>query len=466
VIDGSALGTVVDSLRDLPAGDYYVQGLMNVYTRFPRADGHVIWAHMDQWEGQQFNRSPGNLYSAVQQVQIDPRSNQTIPIALDQILPPLPAPQDTAWVKHVKIQSPMLTQFWGHPIFLGATVLLPAGYDQHPQQHYPVVYVQGHFSLRAPYGFTPRPSTPTARDAQRRAVYGVETGYQFYQSWTAPDFPRMIVVTLQHPTPYYDDSYAVNSVNSGPYGDAILQELIPYVETHFRVDRKPSARMLTGGSTGGWESLDLELKHPDFFGGTWTLYPDPLDLHHFQMIDLYHDGSAFLAPGGDPWEPTPRYMDRDPDGQPRTTVEQMSRMEAVLGTHGRSDQQFDVFFSTFGPIGDDGYPVALWDLRTGAINPTAVAYAREHGYDLTAYLKQNWPTLGPKLVDKIHVYVGDMDTYYLNLGVYDMQNFLATTENPHVPGVFVYRRPEKPHGWNGGMTNADMLRQIYAAVRP
>ncbi|HXE31745.1 MAG TPA: alpha/beta hydrolase-fold protein [Terriglobales bacterium] len=466
VVDASAAGFPLASLSKLPAGDYYVQGLLNVYTRFPRADGHVIWAHMDQWEGQHFNRSPGNLYSAVRKIHWDPAASATVDLSLDHAIPPLAPPADTVWVKHVKIQSPMLSKFWGHPIYLGATILLPAGYDQHPQQSYPVVYDQGHFGLNPAFRFSTTPHTPTARERELRAVDGVETGYEFYQEWTAPGFPRMIVVSFQHPTPYYDDSYAVNSVNSGPYGDAILQELIPYVETHFRIVRKPSARMLTGGSTGGWESMALELHHPDFFGGTWTFYPDPLDFHHFQSVNLYDDPNAFLAPASDPWAPAPRYMMRQPDGQPLVTYRQMSQDEAALGTHGRSGEQLDVFFATFGPIGADGYPVGLWDLKTGQINRAAVAYARDHGYDLTAYMQQHWATLGPKLVGKIHVYVGDMDTYYLNLGVYGMQDFMKTTQNPHYEGAFFFGRPEKPHGWNGGMTNGELLRQIAQAVRP
>ncbi|MGH9482423.1 MAG: alpha/beta hydrolase-fold protein, partial [Terriglobales bacterium] len=353
VVDATAPGFPVTSLAQLPAGDYYVQGLLNVYTRFPRADGHVIWAHMDQWEGQQFSRSPGNLISAVQRVHLDPAQGQTITLALDRVIPPLPPPQDTAWVKHVKIQSPMLSKFWGHPMYLGATVLLPAGYAQHPTQHYPVVYLQGHFGLGAPYGFNPAPSAPTAAQQRMRALLGRETGYEFYQSWTAPDFPRMLVVTFQHPTPYYDDSYAVNSVNIGPFGDAILKELIPYVETHFRILRQPSARMLSGGSTGGWESLALEVKHPEFFGGTWTFYPDPLDFHHFQSVDLYDDANAFVAPASDPWLPAPRYMMRQPDGQPLVTFQQMSQDEAALGSRGRSGEQLDAFFAVFGPIGGE-----------------------------------------------------------------------------------------------------------------
>ncbi|MGH9486845.1 MAG: alpha/beta hydrolase-fold protein [Terriglobales bacterium] len=465
VIGSSALGTVMPNLRGLPAGDYYVQGLMNVYTRFPRSDGHVIWAHMDHWGGQQFNTSPGNLISAVQKINLDPKHKQTIQLSLDQVLPPHHPPQDTEWVKRIKIQSPMLTKFWGHPIFMGATVLLPKGYAAHPKQTYPVVYIQGHFNLRPPYGFNPTPSRPNARSAYMRQVFGLETGYQFYQEWTSASFPRMILVTFQTPTPYYDDSYTVNSANSGPYGDAIMQELIPYVETHFRIDRKASARMLTGGSTGGWESMNLMLKHPDFFGGTWTLYPDPLDFHHFQMVDAYNDTNAFWAPGLGPWLKTPRYMSREPDGQPLVNYEQMSQAEAVEGSDCRSGQQLCAFFASWGPISSEGYPVPFWNLRTGVINHQAVDYARDHGFDLTAYMKKNWPTLGPKIVNKIHVYVGDMDTYYLNLGVYDMQNFMKTTTDPHYEGTFVFGRPEKPHGWNGGMTNGQLLRLIYQSVR-
>lgn len=477
VIDSSALGYPVDSLAKLPAGDYYVQGLINVYTKFRRSDGHTIWAHMDHWDGQHMSLSPGNLYSAVQFVHIDPSRATVIRLSLDEVIPPIRMPADTVWVKHVKIQSPLLTRFWGHPIYLGATVLLPAGYDQHPNMRYPVVYDQGHFGLAPPFRFTTTPSAsqpPGMKQMlaafgvksrkQMRSVLGIESGYQFYESWSGANFPRMIVVTFQHPTPYYDDSYVVNSVNAGPYGTAITQELIPYIESHFRIIREPYARVLTGGSTGGWESLDLQVKYPDLFGGTWTFYPDPLDFHHFQMVDLYNDPNAFVAPLGDEWQHVDRYMMRRRDGQPLVTYRQMSQYEAVLGSHGRSGEQLGAFFASFGPISSDGYPVPLWNLRTGVINHAAVDYARDHGYDITAYLRKNWSRIGPKLVGKIHVYVGDMDTFYLNLGVYDLQAFMQTTQNPHYAGTFVFGRPEKPHGWNGGMTNAQLIEQIAAAV--
>src|SRR2546429_429207 len=286
VIDGGALGYPVSSLEEIPAGDYYVQGLLNVYAEFHRADGHTLWLHDDQWEGQQFNKAPGNLVSAVRKVHLDPTRSDTIRLELARVLPPIELPPDTKWVKYVKIQSKLLTAWWGRPIYLGATVLLPRGYDADTGRRYPTVYQQGHFTLNPPFGFSTDSSAETPEQrAARLARSAREPGFEFYQAWSAANFPRLIAVTFQHPTPYFDDSYAVNSVNNGPYGDALLTELIPYLEQRFRMIREPWARLLTGGSTGGWEALALQVYHPDFFGGTWVLYPDPVDFRNYELVN-------------------------------------------------------------------------------------------------------------------------------------------------------------------------------------
>ena len=408
VIDAGTLGYPVTSLRDLPAGDYYVQALLNVYTEFHRSDGHVIWAHMDQWEGQRFNRSPGNLVSEVQRVHLDPAAGYTVKLSLSKVLPPVQVPADTKWVRQLKIQSDLLTKFWGHPMYLGATVLLPKDYDSHPNVYYPVVYVQGHFDLEAP---TPDARTHFAteddtaldrRDHERFGSMGIGTGYQFYQSWIAGNYPRVILVTFEHPTPYFDDSYAVNSANNGPYGDAIMNELIPAVEEHYRIIRKPYARMLTGGSTGGWESLALMAYHPKFFGGTWTMYPDPIDFRHYDLVNIYDDDNAFYEPGHE-WVGPERYFQRRPTDQPLQTVKHESQLEAVLGSHGRSAQQFDIWEDVYGPVGDDGYPKDIWDKATGKIDHSVALYMRDHGYDLRYYIETNWPKIGPDLVGKLHL---------------------------------------------------------------
>jgi len=456
VIDRSTLGYPTHSLADLPAGDYYVQALVNIYTKFHRSDGNTIWAHMDQWEGQQFNRSPGNIYSKVRRAHLDPAAGFDIKLSLTQVIPPVKVPADTAWVKRIKIKSKLLSKFWGRPIYLGAVVLLPRGYDSHPDSYYPVIYEQGHFGLEPPFRFSTTDEEGSRSWTNLMRSYNIETGYQFYQAWNSDSFPRMIAVTFQHPTPYFDDSYAVNSANNGPYGDAIMTELIPYVETHFRIIRKPYARVLTGGSTGGWESLALQVFHPEFFGGTWTLYPDPVDFRHDQLINIYSDGNAFFAPGHR-WLRAVRPLRRGTDGQVTATEQQQSQLEDVLGSHGRSGQQLEAWEAVYGPVGKDGYPKPLWDKHTGKIDHSVANYMREHGYDLTEYLRRNWPKIGPRLVGKIHINVGDMDNYYLNLACYDLQRFLESTTHPYYDGEFKYGRPEKGHGWQS-TTQETMVR--------
>ncbi|HEY2025809.1 MAG TPA: alpha/beta hydrolase-fold protein, partial [Gemmatimonadaceae bacterium] len=335
VVDASAPGFPLRSVAELPEGDYYVQAVMNVYTDFHRADGHTIWAHMDQWEGQHFTESPGNLMSAVRRVHVGRGS--VISLQLTRVVPPVVVPEDTRWIKHVKIQSTLLTKFWGRPMYLGAVVLLPAGYDEHPDVRYPVDYEQDHFSLAAPYHFQTTPPVPvTEREAGSRAwIVNLRRneGYQLFRDWSSADFPRMLMVTFLHPTPYYDDSYAVNSANNGPYGDAIMTELIPYIESHFRIIPQGYARVLSGGSTGGWESLALQAYHPDFFGGAWVYYPDPVDFHRWVTTDVYTDTSAYLAEGTR-WLPHERPFMRTPEGQPMLTARQLDQIETALGTHG------------------------------------------------------------------------------------------------------------------------------------
>ncbi len=472
IIGDTTLGYPIAHLPDLPAGDYYVQGLLNVYTQVRRSDGKTIWVHWDQGEGQQFNRSPGNLYSAVQRVHLDPKAGYEVTVSLANVIPAIPPPVDTKWVKHVKIASTLLSKFWGQPVYLGATVLLPQGYDTHRAVRYPVIYEQGHFGLDPPLEFSPErtPLPPGVVTLLKR--YNLETGYDLAQSWSAPSFPRMIAVTFQHPTPYFDDSYAVNSANNGPYGDAILTELIPYLETHFRMIRRSYARVLTGGSTGGWESLALQVFHPDFFGGTWTLYPDPVDFHHYDLVNAYDDTNAFVLTVDHPgtflepkteWLHPERPIMRANDGRLLLTVRQFSQLEEVLGTHGRAGEQLAAWEAVYGPVGADGYPKSLWDKRTGHIDHAVAQYMKDHGYDLRAYLERNWTRIGRTLVDKIHVDVGDMDNFYLNLAVYDLDAFLSATKHPAARATFRYGRPEKGHGWQH-TSRAGLVREMAAFI--
>ena len=462
VIDNTSKGYPIARLSELPSGDYFAQAVLNIYTKFNRADGHKVWAHDDQWEGQHFNWSPGNLLSEVQAVHIDHSKPTTFRFELTHRIPPVVVPPDTQWVKRIKIQSPSLSKFWGQPIFLGATVLLPRGYEENPTTLYPTVYVQGHFSLEPPFGFTTERSAESEvaqRDRLRRTV---ETGFEFYEAWNSDNFPRFIAITLQHPTPYFDDSYLVNSVNHGPYQDAITNELIVELERGFRMIPKSYARLLTGGSTGGYEALSAQVHQPDFYGGTWVFYPDPIDFRALFQVNIYEDENAFKAPGYY-WLAPDRYAFHADDGQPLQSMRQLSQLHDALGTKGRSGEYLEAWEAAFGPIGSDGYPRPLWNRATGKIDREVAAYWRDQGYDLRHHLEKNWKTIGPSLVGKIHLYCGDMDNYFFNLPVYMLESFLEGTREPNYGGTFSYGRPMKGHGWRP-MNNADLLRAMSAHI--
>jgi hypothetical protein len=430
-------GHPVASLRDIPVGDYWVQPFVNVYTRFPRADGHTVWMHMDQWEGQNWKRSPGNLYGDPVRLHIDPNASAPVRLVADKVVPPITPPADTEMVKRIRIQSEILTKWWGHPIFIGATILLPKDYDKHPDVKYPVNYNQGHFSTGAPGGFG--------------------RGGEFDRLWTAEDTPRFIYVTLQHPSPYYDDSYGVNSANNGPFGDAIMQELIPAIETKFRVIREPWARMLSGGSTGGWIALAHQVFYPDFYGGTFASCPDAVDFNYHQIVNIYRDPNAYFIDTG--WLKIDRPTERRPDGNIVSMMKDENHYELTVGDKSRSGGQWDIWEATYSPVGTDGYPTRIWDKQTGAIDHSIAEKWKK--YDLLDVLKTNWTTLGPKVANKINVYIGDQDSYYLNDAVENLNSFLTTATNPKWTGEIVFQR-KAPHCW--GPRPAELLQKMSAQI--
>ncbi|MCH8286213.1 hypothetical protein IIB79_06750 [candidate division KSB1 bacterium] len=435
-IDGSTLGYPFENLADLSEREYYLQAVLNIYTKFERSDGKTVWIHMDQWEGQNWRRSPGNLYSDVQKITINPAGSGTYEFEVSNVIPPIEPPTDTDWVKSIKIQSDILTEFWGHPIYIGARVLLPKGYNERPNVQYPTLYYQGHFSLGNPMRFNENGDDPVSRD------------------WMSENFPRFLVVTIQHPSPYFDDSYAVNSVNNGPFGDAIHQELIPEIERQFRAIPESYARVLTGGSTGGWESFALQVFYPDFYGGTWSFSPDPLDFRNVEGINIYEDKNAFYKEHE--WYKVPTANTRfSENGEVRLTTKQRITMELVNGTKGRSGQQLDIWSAVNGPLGDDGYFKPLFDKKTGVIDPDVAQYWKEN-YDMRYILERDWKTLGPKLVGKLHVFAGRMDNYYLNIGVYHMEEFLESTRDPYYAGSFNYGA-RGGHGWRP-FNSAELIR--------
>ncbi len=463
IFDASILGYPVESLAQLSAGTYNVQALLHRYETFRRADGHVVKLPMDRGEGQQWNRAPGNLYSAPRKILLDPARDEVVHMVLDKVIPPIPDPPETKYIKHVRIESQLLSKFWGRPMHLGAHVLLPEGFDAHPEARYPLMIFHGHFPANLS-GFREQPPDANLKceysdrfklDCYNRIVQ--QAAHDFYREWTGPDFPRVLAIEIQHANPYYDDSYAVNSENLGPYGDAIVKELIPHIEKKYRGLGQGWARFLYGGSTGGWEALAAQIFYPDDFNGCYAACPDPIDFRAYTVVDIYKDKNAYWYDGA--FKRVPRPGHRDYLGHLSSTLEQMNRMELVLGTKSRSGGQWDIWEAVYSPAGPDGYPKRIWDKRTGEIDASVAAYWKEK-YDLSHILQRDWERgLGKKLAGKIHLYVGDMDNYYLNNAVYLTEGFLKGTKNPPYGGVVDYG-DRAEHCWNGDQTRANAYSRL------
>jgi hypothetical protein len=462
VFEGDVLGFPARSLADLPAGTYRVQALLHRYETFRRADGHVVKLPMDRGEGQQWNKAPGNLYSTPKEVALDPAKAETVALVLDQVIPPIPEPATTKYVKHERILSERLTKFWGRPMHLGAHILLPEGWDTHPNARYPLVINHGHFpdTIGGWREEPPDPNLPP-KYSERFKWEGYnrteqELAYQLYKDWTSPGYPRYLLVEIQHANPYYDDSYAVNSQNLGPYGDAITYELIPYLEKKYRAIGAGWARFMYGGSTGGWEAMAAQVFYPDEYNGCWAACPDPIDFRQYTVVNIYEDENAYFWKGPFGKVATPAH--RDYLGHLQATVEQTNRLELVLGTKGRSGGQWDIWQAVYSPVGPDGYPAPIWDKRTGVIDKKVAAFWKEN-YDLVAILQRDWNKgLGQKLTGKIHIYVGEADNYYLNNAVYLAEDFLRTT-NPFYAGQIDYG-PRAEHCWNGDHTRPNAISRL------
>lgn len=462
MFDASVLGYPLKSLAEMKPGAYWVQALLHKYETFRRSDGHTVKLPRDRGEGQQWNRAPGNLYSVPKKIVIDPRKSAVIKISLEQEIAPIEPPKDTKYLKHVKMKSELLSKFWGRPMELGACVLLPEGFDTHPEARYPLMIFHGHFPQTFG-GFRETPPDPNLKPdySKRFNLHGYnkivqEHAYQFYKEWTGPNFPRFIIIEIQHANPYYDDSYAVNSANLGPYGDAITFELIPFIEKQFRGLGAGWARFLYGGSTGGWEALAAQVFYPEEYNGCFAACPDPIDFRAYTVVDIYRHKNAYYDEG--PFKKVARPGKRNYLGEVSTTLEQLNQLELVLGTNGRSGGQWDIWEAVYSSVGANGYPQPLWNKVTGEIDHKVAEYWREN-YDLGHILKRDWAKLGSKLEGKIHIYCGDMDNYYLNNAVYLVEEFLESTKNPYYNGEVDYG-DRAEHCWNGDHTRPNAISRL------
>ena len=459
--NSNLLAYPINQLKDLPNGDYYVQAFLHKYETFKMATGFELKLPMDQGEGQKWNISPENLYSNPQKVNI--QKNNFVEIKLNNEIPKIEPIEDSNYIKHIKIQSKLLSEFWGRPMFLQANVLLPKGFKKTGSKRYPLMVFHGHFpnTFR---GFRNKPPDAPKKDSIFNERFGI-TGYKFiqeneaynfYKQWISKSFPRFMVIEIQHQNPYYDDSYAVNSANLGPYGDAITYELIPYIENMFDGIGEGWGRFLYGGSTGGWEALAAQVFYPKEYNGCFAACPDPIDFRAFTIVDLYKDKNAYYDEGEFMRNLRPGI--RDGIGRIKAYLKDINRREYVLGSNGRSGDQWDIWQAVYSPVGENGYPKPIWDKLSGEIDKEVANYWKEN-YDLRYIMERDWSEIGKDLKGKINIYCGDMDNYYLNNAVVLTEKFLEKTSNPYYNGEVDYGNGAE-HCWNGDQENPNHISRL------
>lgn len=460
-IDPETFAYPVGSVEEIPAGEYTIQALLHKYETFDLSTGHTVKLPMDQGEGQHWNISPKNIYSKPFQVSLGNSSSITLNITEE--IPPIEPEADSDYIKHIKIQSKLLSEFWGRPMFLQANVLVPHNFNPDSDTEYPLMIFHGHFP-KTFGGFRTEPPNASPEDGIYNSRFGI-TGYEYiqqkeaydlYQQWISPNFPRFIAIEIQHQNPYYDDSYAVNSANLGPYGDAITYELIPHIEELYNGVGEGWGRFVYGGSTGGWEALAVQVFYPKEYNGAFAACPDPIDFRAYTAVNLYEDQNAYYSDGA--FRKTFRPGMRDGKGMLKSSLRDMNHRELALGTYGRSGDQWDIWQAVYSPTGEDGYPKPIWDKYSGEIDHEVANYWKEN-YDLRHIMERDWDKLGPDLQGKIFLYCGDMDNYYLNNAVKLTEEFLESTTDPYYDGEVDYGDGAE-HCWNGDQENPNHISRL------
>jgi Putative esterase len=405
-IDGSALAFPTP-LKELPKGDYYVSAVMD------RDLGGIS-----------FSAGEGNVYAKAARHTLDPAVSGPVALKLDRVYKARPF-AETDTVKLVDIESVLLTKFHGRPMRMRAGVVLPPSFAKEPERRYPVVYSVPGFS--------------------GNHLGALRAG----RAWDLGDGVEAVYVVLD-PSCRLGHHVFADSANNGPVGSALVQELIPHIERIYRDHGAPGARFVTGGSSGGWSSLWLQVTYPHVFGGVWSIAPDPVDFRDFQRVDLTRPGANLFFEADEKLRPLSRA-----GRTPPLLFKSFSDMETVMG-HGGQLESFEAVFS---PRGPDGKPRRLWDRTTGAIDPE-VAKSWEP-YDIRLKLERNWVTLGPKLAGKLHVYMGDVDTFYLDGATRLLQKSLRDLGSDAAVELF----PGRDHGTIGLAVRSRVREEMAEAYR-
>jgi len=396
--DDDWISTSKWTLNEIPEGAYYVQVLWDQDIKESRID------------------APGNLYSVKQKIIIN--QSRKVEISLSKVIEARKV-SNHILSRVVDFKSEVLSKWWDKPMHLKASVLLPYQYDSN--KIYPIRYnVAG-------YG------------GRYTRINRLLDNKEFMNWWDTDKAPQIITVFLDGEGPF-GDSYQMDSDNSGPYGKALIDELIPHIELKYRGTNSASTRFVDGCSTGGWVSLGLQLYYPDSFNGVFSYSPDAIEFENYQLINIYKDKNAFVNEYG-----YTRPVMRDTNGEPMLSLKEFIQYENVLGSSNsylNSGGQFSAHTALYSPKGKNNLPKPMFDPISGKIDAEVAEYWKK--YDFKIYAEKNWENLGPKLKGKIFIWMGDMDHFYLNPATRSFNDFLKSTKNPKSDAKIIFS-PMKGH---------------------
>lgn len=361
-------------------------------------NAQVVWDR--NTGGRSIGSSPDNMYNAPIKINFTKNFNETFFInCTNKIASPNPF-EETEFVKELKAPSTLLSIFYKKQTTINAAIILPKEYFEEPNRKFPVLYLISGFG-----------GDYHSYSGKNNASKGI-------------DSTPCIMVYLDGNCPTGHSTYA-NSANNGPWGDALVNEFIPFVEKIFRCD---GARLLKGHSSGGWAVAWLQVNYPRAFAGCWSSAPDPVDFRNFELVNLYEHKNMYYTNEGK------LRIDASIGGRniPWSYLRDSYQMENVL----YRGEQYASWNAVFGKKTKNGTPESVCDVYTGIINKEVISHWKN--YDISLLIRNHWNELKTDLKGKIRFSVGTADNYYLDRSVVLLENEMnilhANFEFAYYPG--------------------------------
>jgi len=287
-------------------------------------------------------------------------------------------------VKEIRMESKMLSDFFGYPVYIEGCVYLPEFYETDTNRYYPTVFVF--------------PGWGTTH------ISASQNGFQ-HKRYGMSGYSEDKIYVLMNQDCRWGFHVFADSDNNGPRASSFVEEFLPWYESEYRVLKGGNARFLVGQSSGAWASVWLQIHYPDQFALAWAGSPDPLDFRNFIGHNLFDKNASFF-------HDTNRQLSNAMRSDESTfTHKDWSDLERAMGEGG----QYQSFEAVFGSKDKDGKPSEFFNRNTGKISTKELEHWEK--YDIDRYIRNNAIDLKNKISGKLNVVVASDDSFFLNESV-------------------------------------------------